>query len=359
MAKQKRDVPWLGRRGGVYYAFWYDDDTRQTRRFSLRTRERDQAQGRFAAFLVEGCEIWKSTRSQGSAELTVGRLLDDYFDEHIQVKAVDKGRVEIAIRHLKVHFDNIPVSQVDIPLSRAYVRAREQGVIGGKVNGKRRTGSAGTIRRELGVLIAAINHGVAWKRLKPEQVPKIEQPDAPEPKGRWLSHDELRRLRAAATGRVRWFIEIAYYTAARRRSVETLTWFQVDMERMRINLSKPDEVRTKKRRPVVPIDPELAPVLRQLDEEKKSTFVLGGNGNIRKAFATAVEKAKLVDVTPHTLRHTRATHLLQSGASPWAVAGLLGDTVQTVLDTYGHHCPDYLAEVLGPQKMEGEDVPVR
>ena len=51
-------------------------------------------------------------------------------------------------------------------------------------------------------------------------------------------------------------------------------------------------------------------------------------------------------LTPHVLRHTRATHLLQKGVAPYAVASLLGDTVATVLRVYGHHCPNYLAEAI-------------
>ncbi len=53
------------------------------------------------------------------------------------------------------------------------------------------------------------------------------------------------------------------------------------------------------------------------------------------------------NMSPHVLRHTRATHLLQDRKSPWAVANLLGDTVKTVLDVYGHHCPDFLDEIFG------------
>ena len=52
------------------------------------------------------------------------------------------------------------------------------------------------------------------------------------------------------------------------------------------------------------------------------------------------------DVTPHTLRHTRATHLLQLGVDIWDVAGLLGDTVSTIERTYGHYSPDYLGDTL-------------
>jgi integrase len=48
------------------------------------------------------------------------------------------------------------------------------------------------------------------------------------------------------------------------------------------------------------------------------------------------------NVTPHTLGHTAATCLMQRGADPWETAGFLGMSAKMLLDTYGHHHPDYM-----------------
>jgi len=47
-------------------------------------------------------------------------------------------------------------------------------------------------------------------------------------------------------------------------------------------------------------------------------------------------------VTPHTLRHTAATWLMQRGVPIWQAAGYLGMSAQMIERTYGHHHPDYL-----------------
>ena len=47
-------------------------------------------------------------------------------------------------------------------------------------------------------------------------------------------------------------------------------------------------------------------------------------------------------VTPHTLRHTAATWLMQRGVPMWQAAGYLGMSVQMIERTYGHHHPDYM-----------------
>jgi integrase len=63
----------------------------------------------------------------------------------------------------------------------------------------------------------------------------------------------------------------------------------------------------------------------------------------RRAWGTARELAGLgVDVTPHVLRHTSATMLLQLGVSVYDVAGVLGASENVIRRTYGHHAQDHL-----------------
>ena len=64
-------------------------------------------------------------------------------------------------------------------------------------------------------------------------------------------------------------------------------------------------------------------------------------------FKSAVRLAGLDSaVSPHTLRHTAATWLMQRGADPWQVAGYLGMSLEVLLNTYGHHHPDYLLDAV-------------
>jgi integrase len=68
--------------------------------------------------------------------------------------------------------------------------------------------------------------------------------------------------------------------------------------------------------------------------------------SVKNGFARAVDVAELDltdgNVTPHTLRHTAATWLMQHGTDPWEAAGFLGMSVKVLIDTYGHHHPDYM-----------------
>jgi len=66
-------------------------------------------------------------------------------------------------------------------------------------------------------------------------------------------------------------------------------------------------------------------------------------GSVKTGFRRAVSLAGLSGkVTPHTLRHTAATWLMQSGTDRWQAASYLGMSVETLEKVYGHHHPDYL-----------------
>jgi integrase len=114
----------------------------------------------------------------------------------------------------------------------------------------------------------------------------------------------------------------------------------------------------KKRQPPVKLPPRLlAHMRRWVGRGFAKRTVVEWNGSpvasVRKGFEAAVRAAGLgADVTPHILRHTCATWLMQSGVNLWDAAGFLGMTVQQLEAGYGHHHPDYqhqAASALGGQ----------
>lgn len=356
MARKRRDIPWLEWRDGIAYVYWYDAKRQRTERLSLRTSDQVEAQKRFAAFLTEGHDIVSGSPRAG--DLSVIQALDDYLREHVAVNVVDRGRQEDAARHLKAFFGHGPISTVDIPTSRAYAEARRMGATD-RPDSRARTGhSDSTIRRELVVLGAAARHAARWKRIGPNaepptSMPSIElPPEARTEKVKWLTKAELSLALETATGALKDFIMVAYYTGARRASVERLTRFQVDLAGNRIDLRGRNETanqrRSKKRRPVVPIDPKLRPTIERLMVENASSEWLFGKPLVMyRPFRELMTGLGLADKSnPHILRHTRATHMLLDGVRPYAVARLLGDTLATVDRVYGHAGVDELADAM-------------
>jgi integrase len=140
------------------------------------------------------------------------------------------------------------------------------------------------------------------------------------------------------------FVVIASETAARKNAVVTLKWNQVDLTNRLVNFQNDGLARTKKRRVAVPMSDLLYAMLKQAYAERTSEWVLDNPHSIQRHFEMLTARAGegFEKVTPHTLRHTWATQAAQAGVPLFEIAGVLGDTVQTAMKVYAHHCPDHL-----------------
>lgn len=228
--------------------------------------------------------------------------------------------------------------------------------------------SAAAARRELEDLRAAFNWGKREGMI--DAVPAIVLPERPPRRERWLTRREAAALlRAAWRSRQKWmgeetkrrdgkhlarFILVALYTGSRAGNVCAASWERredagwIDLEAGLYYRKPPGSRDTKKRAPPVPLpDRLLAHMRRWRRIDPDATFVVEWRGNpvgrVSKSFRAARDDAKLgADVTPHVLRHTAATWLMQAGVDIWEAAGYLGMTVETLERNYGHHHPDYL-----------------
>ena len=108
-----------------------------------------------------------------------------------------------------------------------------------------------------------------------------------------------------------------------------------------------DAIETNKRRTPLPIPARLMPHLRRW-RRLSTQYVIEYDGKpinsqLRRAWAGARTAAGLgPEVTPHVLRHTCATLMLQRGISTWDVAGVLGTSEAVISKTYGHHSVEHL-----------------
>lgn len=273
-----------------------------------------------------------------------------YWHSHVLPNAATNDSMRAFINNLNRHFGNLKVVDVCPTDVLRYRQKRASGEIGIK------PAADTTIRRELGVLTAAINFAVKKTRqLKSEDAPTIDKPPAGEAKGRWLRHEEADRLLAAARGtgealpEVYKFIVLALGTASRKGALNELEKQQIDFEQGLIYLNPPGRRQTAKRRVPVPIADWLRPILEQIVKEAKGERLLNAHltnrsrcQSIEAAFRKACKEAGLEDVTPHTLRHTWGTWAAQAGVPLTDIAGVMGDTMETVFRNYLHHCPDHL-----------------
>jgi integrase len=344
---------------GIYEIRWTENG--RSKRRSTRTSDIAFAQKVLGAFLT--LEEQQQRIVAAEAPLLVMDVLgdpdaddgEDYWHEHVLPNCVDKERPKYDLAKLHKHFGAMAVKDIAPADVRAYAKARRTGKLG-------RPSVNHTISRELATLNAAIVHAVKERRLAPGDKPFIELQGTSPPRDRWLDHGEAERLIAAAAERVDphapkerptrvlRFTMLALETASRKTALLELKRKQVDLAHGLIYLNPHGRQQTNKRRPPVPISSKLRPILEQtLNDlpDDPEAYVLDHPGCIRTAFENCVERAGLSrDVTPHVLRHTKATWMAQARRDMWEIAGLLGDSIATVTKTYAHHHPDYLRDAV-------------
>jgi integrase len=227
-------------------------------------------------------------------------------------------------------------------------------------------------RRELADLRAAINHhrreGLC------SEVVSVLLPESAPARERWLTRSEAARLlwaawraRHAVPGRqkkravgkhVARFILVGLYTGSRSAAIcsaalaPAIGRGHVDLEHGVFYRRAAGERETKKRQPAVRLPPRLIAHLRRwqrLGIAKHAVVEWDAKPvkTVRKSFAAAARAAGLGrEVTPHILRHTCATWLMQNGADRWHAAGFLGMTMHMLERVYGHHHPDHQASAI-------------
>jgi integrase len=140
------------------------------------------------------------------------------------------------------------------------------------------------------------------------------------------------------------FVAIALHTAARTGAILQLSWERVDLPTRRIDMGA---ARGKKRRARhLPINDALLPLLSEAREAATSKWVIEHGGgpvaSVKTAFRSATQRADLPGVTPHMLRHTAVTWMVQAGVPMAMVAAYAAMSQQMVERVYGHHSPEWM-----------------
>ena len=343
--------------------------------------EAGRAEQQLSAYIASKYEPRRKER--GLAEIDVADVLSIYFDDKAPADERPKRALSQHVRRLTLFWGGRSLAEVTGASCRDYVVAR---VKASPRKSGRRTGGA---RRDLEVLRAAIAYH-AEQGFHRELV-KVALPDKGDARDRWLTRSEAARLlwtcwraretqtlhRGAGKGdQVRTarrplrhlarFILVGIYTGTRAASIASASPHRangrsfLDLDRGVFYRLPRGQAASNKRQPPAPIPPRLLAHIRRwvrVDQERAEsnsrdapTHLVEWNGkpirSVKTGLASAVTAAKLGGdpVTPHTLRHTAATWLMQAGVDKWQAAGFLGMSVQTLDRVYGHHHTDHMRE---------------
>jgi integrase len=320
------------RYGAAFYICWTENG--RSRERSTGTADREQAEIIFAEWLqARGRKSGPSDPSQ----ILITDILTDYATERA-TKVAAPRIIGCAIDSLSCFWEARTVVEVTPQTCSRY--------------GDWRCRSQNTVRRELAVLKAAINS--AHRNGKITRPVAVTLPAKPASKERWLTREEAALLlRASRTPQARLylplFILLGLYTGRRKEAILSLRWPQVNLDAGLIDFELVGRQRTNKKRGKVPIPRKLLSHLRRARRRGSDlghVLHIDGEpiGDIKKGFAAACRRAGILGVTPHTLRHTAATWLMQRGTPLWEASGFLAMSEKTLVEVYGHHHPEYMRE---------------
>ena len=273
-----------------------------------------------------------------------------------------KSEIEARIDRLNEFWGSKTLAEVKAQTCAGYVKHR---------------GNPGGARRDLETFRAGINHHAREDFHR--GVVRVSLPPKGEARDRWLTRREAaaliwhcwryREKQTVHTGKskgdpvrtarrplqhIARFILIGPYTGTRAGAIASASPYAnpgrsyVDLERAVFYRRPVGKRATRKRQTPAPIPPRLlAHLCRWKHRKLIATCFVEFDGkpvaSVKKGFETAVGLARLTGkVTPHTLRHTAATWLMQRGVPIWESAGFLGMSPEVLQDTYGHHHPDFL-----------------
>jgi integrase len=306
---------------------WTILDGRSRRRTGFTIDEARQAEKALGEYIA-GKHVVKD-----SATPFIADVLMAYAEEHLAHK-VSGSHILYDIQKLGRWWGGKRVAEITAKTCREYVTFRD---------------APGCSRRELAFLGAAIKH---WHREHgPLTVlPAIVLPQKPSPRQNFMTRQEAAAfLRAARrTPHLARFFIIGWYTGSRRDVIAGTKWSMIDFKVEIMQRKEVGWVETKKRAPPVRMSERLMAHLkrwRRMDDESV-VYVVNFRGNrISRPVSSwerVREEAGLPEyVTPHILRHSRATTMMRDGVDPWEAANALGMSLEVLTKVYGHHHPDW------------------
>jgi integrase len=254
------------------------------------------------------------------------------------VKHADQPALASSVERLLTFFHRCMLADVNGQLCRDYAKQSSTMSMAGK---------------DLTNLRAAINHH--RNEGLHDQIIAVWVPPANPPRDKWLTRKQaallLRTLwRQPGTKHIARFVYIALYTGRRVTAVCSASYDREDgrpwMDTGAGMLWPPaGRKEKKKRQPAIKLPDKVASFLRAA-ESRGARYVVQWGGlpvtRIDRRLREAAERVGLAGITPHVMRHTAATWMMQAGTDIWEASRYLGMTVATLERVYGHHRPEHL-----------------
>lgn len=325
------------KRGNVYWIDFYDQNRKRIQESSQSSHRRDAE----SLYALRKSEALRGIYKQ-PVKIWLGEFGERYM-EHAKINKRSWLRDEQMLNHLCAFFGKErPLTEVTPMEIEGYKLQRR-----GKV-------ADSTVNRELALLKRMFNLAITWDLfLGLNPVRKVKFFREVNTGIRVLSPQEEEKLLQNAIPYLQDLIRFALNTGLRIGEIFSLRWSNVDLQKgiLTVFASKTQTIRE------IPMNSETRKVLEAwwLSKKNEGVFYNPQTGkpfvDLKGGFALACQKAGIVDVTWHTLRHTFASRLVNSGVDIVTVKELLGHSSISVTMRYAHTNID--SKRTAVEKLEG------
>ena len=207
----------------------------------------------------------------------------------------------------------------------------------------------GTCNRYLQLIKSSINFGISMEIISIRNpavgIPLFEEVS----RERYLDSDELARLLPVLInddGQIAKITRFLLATGLRLSECLNCEWNHINIDKKIMVISS---ARSKSKKTAsIPLNEAAIQILHECDESTPYPFVNLTTGkpyvSIKKKFQKLMEKSGLENVTAHTLRHTAASIMINSGRSLYDVQKVLRHSSSIVTEKYSHLSSESIME---------------
>jgi len=341
-------MPYRNQGSDIYWISYTDACGRRTRE-SSGTKDKREAQALEAS---RKAEVRRITKFGEKPDRLFDEVLSTYLKATTAKRSHDRD-LQVGV-HLVSHFSGRGISTITAADIQAYKEARKAFV---DRRGVHRPANDLTISKELLLLSGAIRY---CNKMLDWGLPNPIAGRAPQPKRRgtprWLTPEEVQALLQATLRIYRApelpdFIELGLATGMRKDEILGLEWRRVS-ESARMIWFEGDDSKSGESQSIPLNGTALAVLRRRRAWARKNGFETspwvfpsrkGADGGrvlrINRSFASACKIAGIKGATPHTLRHTFTSWMVQAGEDLRKVADLLRhEDIRTTM-LYAHLAP--------------------
>ena len=323
---------------GIWHLYYNKVDGKRTK-VSTKTKLKNEAVDFLRAFKLDKKEKPKNL------------LIEDFTREFLPFveKTFSRGNTNLYIKslsHFKCFFGNISLKAISPFHWDKYKILRQNN------EEKSKALSPTSVNIELRCLKAALNTAVRWNFIEVNPFSRLKQLSVPEQTPIFFTKVELQALWSSIEQV--WLKEIVLFavmTGMRQGEILNLRWCDIDFsgETIQIQNSVSFKIKTGKRR-VIPMNKMIYVLLLQKHSIRSGDLVFTVDGNVIKREMLSVKFKRAIKTAGinnpklhfHSLRHTFASWLVQSGVSLYEVQKLLGHTTSAVTQIYSHLLPNQM-----------------